>query len=962
MGVLRMTSIIAFQALNMAVAEHHIFKPSQLQSNGNADTPASGHIFFRFNNTLVISGSAVAGNIQMPTLATGQLLLTLSNSQGEIQYSREDVIDSAGNLKKLISTINLYNGLTSKNLKGSDSIIGSQYNDALLGFAGNDQIHGGDGNDTLDGGKDADILLGGRGDDLYVVDNVADQITELADQGIDTVKTVLNNYKLADELENLILTGKSNTAAAGNAQDNVLTGNAGNNTLYGMAGNDRLDGGKGKNTLDGGSGDDTYVVNSKNDKLIELTNGGIDTVESRVSFSLLDTDGKKGVNGGNIEHLTLTEKADIDAIGNALNNILIGNSGNNTLTGGTGVDRLDGGAGNDTYLFNHANEHTEAEIADTGIDSQDIDEVRFAPLKDSHADSTFTLYAGDTGIERIVIDSNRSAITFNIDASQTVNGLTIVGHDGTNSLIGTGYADTLNGKAGKDTLIGGLGNDTLDGGDDSDILNGGDGDDIYFIDDKNDAIIDSSGQDTVKSTLNNYTLAAGLEHLTLMANALQGTGNALNNVIIGNNQDNVIDGAAGNDILNGGAGNDIYLIQSTTDHAQAEINDSAGTDEIRFASITASNLILYADDQGIERVVLGNGAKPDEDTTALSVDGSQVLNALTLIGNAGSNTLIGTQHDDYLDGGGDADTLKGGAGDDTYVIDNVDDRIIDSEGKDTVIVKTALHDYQLAADIENLTLKSGGALYGYGNDLDNIITGNNSANFLSGKAGADRLIGNEGNDILDGGSGKDTLEGGTGDDNYNIDLTATGDMEDRVIEKNNAGTDTIELLGTSANSTAFTLALPTNIENINVKATGKSLLNLQGNDLNNLLIGNDANNVINGGSGNDTLTGGAGKDVFVFSSFNPQKTNTDILTDFESQQDRISLNLSAFTALNRVGTLNSDFFVAGTTAKDADDFILYDSGTGKVFYDADGNGSGKPVEFITLTGAPTLLFSDFLVE
>jgi Ca2+-binding RTX toxin-like protein len=956
-----MTSIIAFQALNMAVADHHTFKSSQLLSIGDDNTPASGHIFFRFSNSLLISGSAVVGNINAPTLASGRLVLTLSNSQGEMQYSRDDAIDSAGNLKKLISAINLYNGFTSKNLKANDSIIGSQYNDTLLGFAGIDHITGGNGNDTLDGGKGNDILLGGQGDDTYIVDNVADKITELAGQGIDTVKTAINNYELGDELENLTLTGKAHNAAAGNTLDNVLIGNTGNNTLYGLAGNDRLDGGKGKNTLDGGSGDDTYVVNSKNDKLIELTDGGIDTVESRVSFSLLDTDGKKGLNGGNVEHITLTGKTDIDGIGNALNNTLIGNSGNNTLTGGAGIDRLDGGAGKDIYLFNNTSEHTQAEISDTGLDSQEIDEVRFAPLKDSNAGSTFSLYAGDTGIERIVIESSRSAIVFNIDASQALNGLIIVGHDGANSLTGTEYADTLNGKAGKDSLIGGLGNDTLDGGDGADILNGGTGDDTYFVDNKDDVIIDSSGHDIVKSALNSYTLAADMENLTLIAGALTGVGNSGDNVIIGNNQDNIIYGAAGNDILNGDAGNDIYLIQSTEEHAQAEINDSAGRDEVRFAATMASNLILYADDKGIEHVVLGNGAKPDEDATSLSVDASQMLNALTLIGNAGINTLIGTRQDDYLDGGGEADILKGGAGDDTYVVDNVNDNIVDSEGKDTVVVKTALHDYQLAADIENLTLQAGGALYGYGNDLDNIITGNSSANFLTGKGGADKLIGNEGNDILDGGSGQDTLEGGAGDDNYNIDLTASGEMEDKVVEKINAGTDTIELLGTSSNSKAFTLTLQTNVENINIKATGNSLLNLQGNDLNNVLVGNNANNIINGGNGNDTLTGGAGKDFFDFSSFRAQKPSIDTITDFDSQQDSIRLSLSAFTALSQVGALNSDFFVAGTAAKDANDFILYDSSTGKVFYDADGNGSGKPVEFITLTGTPSLLFSDFVV-
>lgn len=955
-----MTSIIAFQALNMTVADHHTFKLSQLKSDGDANTPASGHIFFNFGNSLVISGSAVVGNASTPTLGVGQLILTLKDLQGQPQYSRDDAISSSGSLKKLVSAINLYNGFTSKNLSGNDSIFGSEYNDILLGFAGNDRISGGDGNDTLDGGKGVDTLLGGQGNDLYILDNMTDQISEAANEGIDTVKTAINNYTLGDELENLTLTGKSNNAGAGNGLDNVLIGNIGNNTLYGRAGNDRLDGGKGKNTLDGGAGDDIYVVNNKTDRLIELTDGGIDTVESRISFSLLDTDGKKGLNGGNIEHLILTGKANINALGNALNNNLLGNSGNNLLNGGAGVDKLDGGAGNDIYVFIDASEHTEAEITDTGSGKNEIDEVRFAPLKTSGA-AAFTLYAGDTGIERVLIDSNKNAATFSIDASQAGNGLTIIGHDGANSLIGTIYDDTLKGNAGNDTLMGGLGNDSLDGGSGADLLNGGDGDDTYFIDDKNDAIIDSSGQDTVQSALNNYMLDADLENLTLLAAASNGTGNSLDNLIIGNAQDNMIEGGAGNDILKGQAGNDIYLIKSADDHAQAEINDTDGTDEVRFAAGLTSSLTLFAEDLGIDRVVLGNGNKPSEDTTALSVDASQVLNALTLIGNAGVNTLIGAHKNDYLDGGRDADKLNGGAGDDTYVIDDVNDNIIDSDGIDTVIVKTALDNYLLAPDIENLTLQNGGALVGYGNDLDNVITGNDSANFLSGKAGADRLIGNGGNDILDGGSGKDTLEGGPGDDNYNIGVKASGEMEDVVIEKVNEGIDTIELFGSSKNAAALTLTLGDNLETLNIKATGNSLLNLKGNMLDNILIGNNADNILDGGLGLDKLTGGAGDDIFVFSSLPKNSKGYDTITDFESKQDTIHLSANVFTALSQPGTLSANSFINGSAAKDENDHIIYDAKTGTIYYDPDGSGSAAQVAFISLSGIPEMVFSDFFI-
>ncbi|MDB9451846.1 calcium-binding protein, partial [Dolichospermum circinale] len=108
----------------------------------------------------------------------------------------------------------------------------------------------------------------------------------------------------------------------GNAGNNVITGNSANNTLDGGAGND---------TLIGGTGDDIYIVDSITDIITENANGGTDTIQSSVTFSIAT----------NVENLTLTGTTAINGTGNAGNNIITGNGVNNTLTGGLGVDRFD---------------------------------------------------------------------------------------------------------------------------------------------------------------------------------------------------------------------------------------------------------------------------------------------------------------------------------------------------------------------------------------------------------------------------------------------------------------------------------------------------------------------------------------------------------------------------------------------------------------------------------------------
>ncbi|MCW9681150.1 lectin-like protein, partial [Dolichospermum planctonicum UHCC 0167] len=102
---------------------------------------------------------------------------------------------------------------------------------------------------------------------------------------------------------------------------------------------------------------------------------------------------------------------------------------------------------------------------------------------------------------------------------------------------------------GNDTLNGGAGNDTLDGGVGIDALIGGTGNDIYIVDSSTDIIVENAneGIDTIQSSVT-LTLATNVENLTLTGTAaINGTGNASNNVITGNSANNTLNGGAGND-------------------------------------------------------------------------------------------------------------------------------------------------------------------------------------------------------------------------------------------------------------------------------------------------------------------------------------------------------------------------------------------------------------------------------
>jgi Ca2+-binding RTX toxin-like protein len=285
------------------------------------------------------------------------------------------------------------------------------------------------------------------------------------------------------------------------------------------------------------------------------------------------------------------------------------------------------------------------------------------------------------------------------------------------------------------------------------------------------------------------------------------------------------------------------------------------------------------------------------------------------IGSAGDDNYVGTAYGDLIDGGAGADTLAGGAGDDTYIVDDADDVVTENADGGTDTVQTSLNHYQIGDNVENLTLTGSENLFGYGNGLDNVITGNSGANTLYGLAG---------NDTLNGGAGADTMVGGTGDDVYYLDVYA-----DTLTENADEGTDTIV--------TAYThLQIRANIENI--IQTGTAGQFSYGNTLNNTMTATPAGGNLYGMEGTDTLIGGVSADVL------DGGTDADVMIGGDGND--------SYT-IDNVGDVVTEASNAGTdtVSTSLDNYVLADNFENLTLLgsddddtaDADLNGSGNSV-------------------
>jgi VCBS repeat-containing protein len=919
---------------------------------------------------LVLTGSAITG--------TGNVLdnVIIGNSSNNILDGGVGADSMAGGtdndtyfLDNLGDTVTEYTG------QGTDTVIspfdytmganvenltltegtaltgtGNELDNAITGNSNDNALTGLAGNDTLDGGIGTDTLVGGTGNDTYIVDNLLDTTIEAAGEGIDTVNSNLT-WTLADNLDNLTLTGTGVINGTGNVLDNIIIGNTADNTLTALEGNDTLDGGVGADTMLGGTDNDTYMVDNVGDLVIENVGEGIDLVKSSITYTLTD----------NVENLTLTDPAlnsglapanidgtgnvsDNSITGNSGNNILIGLEGNDTLDGGKGADALIGGAGDDSYAVDNAGDVI-MENAGEGMDSvkstvsytltHNVESLTLAgtasingtgntldnSVLGNSGNNTLDggagadALAGGAGNDTYIIDNTADAVTelagegtdsvfasADYALSDNVENLTLTGAstiNGTgnalnNVLTGNSADNLLSGLAGSDTLIGDAGNDTLDGGTGADAMTGGTGNDVYVVDNIGDLVVENAGEgtDTVQSSIT-YTLADTLENLTLTGNtSINGTGNVSDNVIIGNNSNNILSGLSGNDTLIGGAGNDVL------DGGSGADNMAGGTGDDIYIVDNSGDAVTENADAGMDAVQSSITYVLTDNVENLALTGTDNLDGT---GNALDNTITGTSGNNILDGGTGVDTLTGAAGNDTYIVDNSADVIVENagEGIDSVFASA---DYVLSDNIENLTLTGAADISGTGNALDNIITGNSGNNVLNGMAG---------NDTLDGGVGIDTMTGGTGNDTYYVDDTA-----DAIVENLGEGADNV--------FASATYTLSDNIENLTL--TGTSDIDGTGNALNNAITGTSGDNVLDGGVGVDTMTGGAGNDIYIVDNAS-DNTVEGLNAGTDTVLSSVSYTLAANVEnLTLTGTANID-----ATGNELNNILVGNTGNNRLY-------------------------------
>jgi Ca2+-binding RTX toxin-like protein len=471
-----------------------------------------------------------------------------------------------------------------------------------------------------------------------------------------------------------------------------------------------------------------------------------------------------------------------------------------------------------------------------------------------------------------------------------------------------------------------------------------------------------------------------------------------NDTFYGGDGDDWFNGGTGYDEISGGAGRDgvTFLngaraegvdIDYSLFHTITVNRDGNGASDVLY-SIEMLECTNY--DDTIDLPWIGISERPG--FTIWLLGGNDIVHTgygnSTIYGGAGSDTINGG---DVLDGGDGLDILVSGnhlafwsadTGGHGVVVDmtQASGQIVDDGFGNTETIGDDVSASFFGTRFADRFIGSANWAEFWGNAGKDSMTGGTGGEFLYGGGGADTISGGDGDDEISGGSGRDLLNGGAGHDNlgfWDVDATghgvvvnlsrATGQVRDDGFGNTETARGFETLSGSSFND-AFT--------------GGKSANFLWGNDGNDTLYGGGGrdslvdglgDDLLGGGKGDDflwafdgadTLTGGIGNDVFYLAADTPALGGIDTIADMTHLVDDIGIG--QWWSAKLTGTaLTSTQFIAGAgrvTASTTSQVLIYNTTTGRLYFDADGSGSASTAVWIaSLSNHTTLTYQDFIV-
>lgn len=744
---------------------------------------------------------------------------------------------------------------------------------------------------------------------------------------------------MATKIFNSTETSYTGTSAAdfvvGNDLGNFIDGGAGNDTIVGGNGSDFIYGGSGNNTIYGGGGDDFIFTESGNNLI--FGGSGNDAIEVG--------DGNDTVFGGSGDDIIFGQGGNDVIFGGSGNDVIYGGDGDDILSGGAGADVIEGqgstlgnetvtgnlylvtsddiligGNGNDTFRIGEEFEtRTYIQGGASGLDNSG-NAARYINVTELEGEEEEE--GGEEEEELVVFDTvtgeyveiEDQEMSEEIETDVRLNLQTRPG----SSALST-YATTIAGYNAVDTL------EFTKSGDFSESL--------------------------LFSGIERIELASGV-NITLSAEQLEANGESLSLGFLN----------PGTHIY-GVAGGPTESVTIKLEFEEAEFQPAVdGADEVEYQAA-----VFEVDDYSVaelfHNVDIIYDATEGEAGSFVRIDGAnETAGAREIVHGSdgvdyvtarlGDDVVYGNGGNDLLVGHGGADYLDGGEGDDIFLIGGFGSGVQGTtskadDGQKEWIATGAKHDVIVGGDgVDTLRITTG---IGANTKANGTIVLNND-NFKS----------------------MEVVQVGGTVGRLNVENTALQLLNDHYYFNANG---TVANLSNTLGNNGGT------INNVVVDASGVTTngLTFEGNGNNQTFIGTSKADRFIGNGGNDTLTGGGGADTFVFGKVWTQVvtgaadeeqvyvntafnlTGKDTITDFLRGTDKLELHTDQFASLTG-GITNANIKVgAGAVAGDSNDYLIFDTTTKTLKYDADGNGAGAAVDIAVLTGVTTLTASDFVI-